>query len=41
VLQCAEGFANRDVAKQLRISENTVCKWRKRFIEKRLDGLLD
>lgn len=41
VLQSAEGLANREVAKQLRISENTVCKWRKRFIEKRLDGLLD
>lgn len=41
VLQCAEGLANREVAKRLRISENTVCKWRKRFVEKRLDGLLD
>ena len=30
VLQCAEGLANREVAKRLRIDENTVCKWRKR-----------
>ncbi len=41
VLQCAEGLANREVAKRLRVAENTVCKWRKRFVEKRLDGLLD
>jgi transposase len=41
VLRCAEGRANREVAKQLRVHESTVCKWRKRFVEKRLDGLLD
>ena len=41
VLRCAEGLANREVAKQLRIHEATVCKWRGRFIAKRLDGLFD
>ena len=41
VLRCAEGLANREVAKQLRIHEATVCKWRGRFVAKRLDGLFD
>jgi transposase len=41
VLRCADGISNRDVAKQLRVHEATVCKWRKRFVDKRLDGLLD
>ena len=33
VLRCADGISNRDVAKQLRVHEATVCKWRKRFVE--------
>lgn len=41
VLRCAQGVANREVAKQLNVNEATVCKWRKRFVDKRLDGLLD
>ena len=41
VLRCADGLSNREVAKQLRIHEATVCKWRGRFVRKRLDGLLD
>lgn len=41
VLRCAEGLANREVARQLRVHEATVCKWRGRFVAKRLDGLLD
>jgi len=41
VLRCAEGHANREVAKQLRVHEATVCKWRGRFVRKRLDGLWD
>ena len=41
VLRCAEALANREVAKQLHVHEATVCKWRGRFLEKRLDGLLD
>ncbi len=32
---------NKTVAEQVRCSANTVAKWRKRFIEHRLDGLLD
>jgi transposase len=41
VLACADGLDNKAVAAQLRCSANTVSKWRKRFIEHRLDGLLD
>ena len=41
ILRCAEGLANREVAKQLRVHEATVCKWRGRFLGKRVDGLHD
>jgi len=41
ILRCAEGLANREVAKQLRVHEATVCKWRGRFLSQRLDGLQD
>jgi len=41
VLACAEGVDNKTVAEQLRCSANTVSKWRKRFVEHRLDGLTD
>lgn len=41
VLGCAEGRSNREVAARLRTSEQTVSKWRRRFREQRLDGLLD
>lgn len=41
VLACASGRANTVVAEQLRITKQTVGKWRQRFLERRLDGLLD
>jgi transposase len=41
VLRCAEDVANREVAKQLGVHEATVCKWRGRFLKRRLDGLQD
>jgi len=41
VLACAKGAANKDVAAQERVLPQTVGKWRKRFLEKRLNGLLD
>jgi transposase len=41
VLGCAEGLSNQAVAKRLHITGATVCKWRKRFRENRLEGLLD
>jgi transposase len=41
ILLCAEGHSNRDVASRAKVHENTVCKWRGRFMKKRLDGLSD
>ena len=41
ILACAEGHDNKAVAKRLRMSQVTVCKWRGRFIRERLDGLYD
>lgn len=41
VLACATGEDNKTVAKRLRMSQTTVCKWRGRFIRERLDGLYD
>lgn len=41
VLECAAGKANRTVARDLRVDEDTVGKWRQRFLLKRVDGLLD
>ena len=41
ILACAEGHDNELVAKRLRMSQPTVCKWRARFVRERLDGLHD
>jgi transposase len=41
ILACAEGHDNKVVAKRLRMSQTTVCKWRSRFLRDRLDGLYD
>jgi len=41
ILRCAEGAPNLMVAKQLRIGNKMVGKWRARFVDRRLDGLLD
>jgi len=41
VLGCADGKTNTVVARELRVSNFTVGKWRRRFLEGRLDGLLD
>jgi transposase len=41
VLRCATGKDNRLVAEELGVSEQTVCKWRRRFLTDRLDGLHD
>ena len=38
---CGSGLRNKDVAAQLGTSAQTVCKWRKRFIERRIAGLFD
>lgn len=41
VLECARGQPNKAVAKELGVMPATVGKWRRRFVDKRLDGLLD
>ena len=41
ILACAEGASNTDVAAALRVHVSTVGKWRRRFLQRRLDGLID
>lgn len=41
VLSCATGLDNKDVASRLETSQQTVSKWRNRFLAGRLTGLLD
>ncbi|BCQ29128.1 hypothetical protein NK8_73180 (plasmid) [Caballeronia sp. NK8] len=41
VLACADGLDNRSVAAKQRVTQQTVSKWRARFVMNRLDGLLD
>jgi transposase len=41
VLACAERVSNTEVAEALGVSRPTVGKWRSRFVERRLDGLID
>jgi transposase len=41
VLACAQGESNIEVARRLGIHDDTVGKWRRRFIARRLDGLHD
>ena len=41
VLACAEGKTNTTVAGGVGLTRLTVGKWRSRFLERRLDGLLD
>jgi transposase len=41
ILLCAEQRTNTEVAEHLHVTKQTVGKWRQRFLDKRLDGLLD
>ncbi|PYT17218.1 MAG: IS630 family transposase [Acidobacteria bacterium] len=41
VLACAARMTNADVSAQVRVTRQTVGRWRTRFLKKRLDGLLD
>lgn len=41
ILSCAQEIPNDEVARRVRVNKKTVGKWRSRFIEHRLDGLLD
>lgn len=41
VLRCAEGMSNGEVAEELGVGRGTVGKWRKRFLDTGMNGLLD
>lgn len=41
ILLCADGNTNTGVTQQIHVRIQTVCKWRHRFIDRRMDGLLD
>jgi hypothetical protein len=41
ILLCGDGLASNVVARKLRVRDQTVCKWRARFLRDRLDGLYD
>jgi len=41
VLLAAEGLNNTEVAERLGVHRNMAAKWRSRFVEHRLDGLVD
>ena len=41
VLSCADGEPNNSIAQRLKLTNTTVGKWRKRFIERRIAGLYD
>ena len=41
ILRCAEGLSSKAVAAELGVHEHTVGKWRRRFVQDRLAGLVD
>jgi transposase len=41
VLEAAAGRTNTEIARRVRVSRPTVTRWRRRFVERRVDGLVD
>jgi transposase len=41
ILRCATGLSSTAVARELGVTDQTVCKWRGRFVKKGTAGLLD
>ncbi|WP_327340438.1 helix-turn-helix domain-containing protein [Streptomyces sp. NBC_01324] len=41
VLECAEGHSIMEVSRRLRIAPETVRTWRRRFLDRGLDGMSD
>ncbi len=39
ILMAATGATNTEIAATLDVSAQTVCKWRRRFVERRVEGL--
>ena len=40
VLACADGLSNAEVGQRLRVTPETVTRWRARFVAKGLEGLV-
>ena len=41
ILMAAQGLENKTIGERLSLPRQIVSKWRKRFYEERLDGILD
>ena len=41
ILRCADGLGNKAVAAEMGVHEHTVGKWRRRFVDDRIEGLSD
>lgn len=41
VLDCADGLPGKEISRRNKVSQQTVTKWRHRFLDERLDGLSD
>src|SRR5262249_62038352 len=41
LLRCADGIPNSQVAREFRVNNDTVGKWRSRYVQRGLAGLLD
>ena len=41
ILRCATGMSNMAVARELGVTDQTVCKWRGRYVKNGVAGLLD
>jgi transposase len=41
VLACADGLSNKDAAARVGVEPHTVSRWRRRFLERRFEGLAD
>lgn len=39
ILRAAEGLQSKQISAELGIPEKTICKWRKRFADRRLAGI--
>ena len=40
-MACADGLSNKEAAAKVGVEPHTVSRWRRRFVERRLEGLAD